>query len=359
MTDFRPKETVQKILISTTSRFIDEYKTNEILITHAFPSFRLPDEVTLTENPICRNSFVVVFETPPLEKDIVYLPDYSLMGDIICAYLAVLFGKRFDNHGPLETIGMFRVPHLEPYSSVSNPSLPQNNHRPRIDLGIELDLSEFSRIAPLFNDDFGNEKFINFFNTASRFYLQALQSFETHPETAYLHLITCGEILSNYYEYDKDDLLDGKTKNILARIEEGLEDGQEIVKQVKSRLLQVKRKFVKTVTHLLNDHFFSHSESHKEITALKKDTIEQRVAASYDLRSRYVHTGIDFGHWISLDGLDNAEVQDGIPIVDDKEFQEILAEAPMYLGMERIMRYCLLRFIHLEGIRIDSRLDND
>jgi hypothetical protein len=358
MTDFRPKETVQKILISTTSRLVGEYKTNEMLITHAWPSFKLPDQVTLTENPLCRNSFVVVFETPPLEKDIVFLPDYTPTSDIICAYLAVLFGKRFDNHGPLESIGFFRVPHLEPYSSVSNPILPQNNHRPRIDLGIELDLSEFSRIKRLFDDDV-SDRFVHFVNTASRFYLQALQSFETNPETAYLHLITCGEILSNYYEYDKQDILDEKTKSILDRIENSLEDGQEVVRQIKDRLLQVKQRFVKTVMHLLNDHLFTNSESHNKYTQLKKDGIERRVAAAYDLRSRYVHTGIDFGHWITLNRLDNSEVQDGIPEVEDKEFRNILAKAPTYFGMERIMRFCLLRFIHLQGIKIDGRLDDD
>lgn len=356
MTDYRPKETIQKFLISTTSRLVGEYDTKELLITHAWQSFNLPDQLSLTENPLCRNSFVVAFETPPIEKDVVFLPDYNPTGDLICAYLAVLFGKRFDNHGPLECIGHFRVPHMQPYSSICNPILPQNNHRPRVDLGIELDISELSKIACLFDDDI-SDRFLHFFDAASRFYLQALQCFETKPETAYLHLITCGEILSNYYEYDKEDLIDEKTKIILSAIENGLEDGPEVVKQIKSRLLQVKKRFVKTILNLINDHFFSNSESYNEHTKLEKDGFERRVAAAYDLRSRYVHTGIDFGDWITMNRLDNSEVQDGTPEIEDREFASMLAKAPTYFGMERIMRYCLLRFIHFEGVAIDSKLD--
>lgn len=358
MTDYRPKETVQKILISTTSRLVGEHKTDEMLITHAWPSFSLPDQLTQTENPHCRNSFVIVFETPPVEKDIVFLPDYAPFGDIICAYLAVLFGKRFDNHGPLEGIGFFRVPYLQPYSLISNPILPQNNHRPRIDLGIELDLSEFSRFKHLFDDDV-DDRFLHIFNTASRFYLQALQSFETNPETAYLHLITCGEILSNYYEYNKQDLLDENTKRILETVENGLENGRTIVTQIRDRLYQVKQRFVKTVLRLLKDQLFSNTESNNKYTRLEKEGIERRVSAAYDLRSRYVHTGLDFADWITLNRLDNSEVQDGIPEIEDRKFRVILAKAPTYFGMERIMRFCLLRFIHLEGIAIDSRLDDD
>jgi hypothetical protein len=356
MIDYRPKETIQKILISTTSRLVGEYDTKELLITHAWQSFKLPDHLSLTENPLCRNSFVVAFETSPIGKDVVFLPDYNQRGDLICAYLAVLFGKRFDNHGPLECIGYFRVPHMQAYSSICNPILPQNNHRPRVDLGIELDLSEIIKIKCLFNDDI-SDRFFHFFDAASRFYLQALQCFETNPETAYLHLITCGEILSNYYEYDTEELIDENTKFILKEIENALDNGPEVVKQIKSRFLQVKKRFVKTILNLINDRFFLNSESNNENTKLDKDGIERRVAAAYDLRSRYLHTGIDFGDWITMNRLDNSEVQDGTPEVEDREFASILAKAPTYFGMERIMRYCLLRFIHFEGVAIDSTLD--
>lgn len=359
MLNLHPKETIQKILISTTSRLVGEYETEGLLITHAWPNYeKLPSQVSITANPLCRNAFVVAFETPQIENDKVLLPNYSPMGDVVCAYLAILFGKRFDNHGFFETIGHFRVPHLEMYSSFYNPSLPQNNHRPRIDLGIELNLCEILRIEKIFQEN-NDSKFIHFLRSAGRFYLQALQTFESQPETAYLNLITCGEILSNYFEYDKETLLDDESKNIISKIESGLDDGAKVAKQIKSKLLQIKRRFIKTITQLLNDYFFKYSESQYDYAKLKKETIEQRVAAAYDLRSRYVHTGIDFGSWVSRTAPDNPEVQVGSPDVKDKEYQKTLTNCPTYLGLERIMRFCLLRFIQLQGIKIDSRLDDN
>src|SRR5437870_3840520 len=51
------------------------------------------------------------------------------------------------------------------------------------------------------------------------------------------------------------------------------------------------------------------------------------------------------------------EVQLGEPVVDDERLGTSLKLAPLYYGMERVMRFCLLRFIHLHGVRIDGRLD--
>jgi hypothetical protein len=233
--------------------------------------------------------------------------------------------------------------------------LPFNNHKPRVDLGIQLGLGETARIEILFENNIDN-KAAKFFRTAGKFYLQALQTFENNPETAYLNLITCGEILSNYYEYDKDDLLDEEAINFLNVIETDLENGHKISNQIKSRLLQIKKKFLKTILSLLTDLFFENTESLQPFTALKKEGIKDRIAAAYDLRSRYIHTGIDFGEWVSSVST-NAEIQTGTPVVSDKEFKVILAKAPTFLGLERIMRFCLLRFLQLQGIPVDPRLD--
>ena len=362
MSELRPEKTVQKILISTTSRFVGEYETDSVLITHSWPNFaEFPSQVTLTEteNPLCRNSFVLIFRTQPLESKTVDFPNYSPIGDDVCAYLSVLFGKRFDNHGLMEDLGHFRVPQFQQYSSLCNPHLPQNNHKPRKDLEIELNLAQVSRIEPLLIDEELDSDFLNFLRSAARFYHHALQAFESQPETAYLNLITCGEILSNYFEYDKDDLLDDHAKKMLAQVEQGVEKGEKIARQIKGRLLQVKRRFAKTVLRLLNGYFFTHSESQRDFAALKEADIEERVRAAYDLRSRYVHTGIEFGNCISQEVVAGSEIQVGKPMMEDGEFQKIIAKAPTYLGLERVMRYCLLRFMQLHGgIEIDARLED-
>lgn len=356
----RPNKSIQKILISTPSKLIGEYYSDDLLIAHAFPNHVYHYEITQYETPFRKNCFVLAFETPPREYNDIDAPDYRGIGEVVCSYLAVLYGKRFDNHGVIEGDGIFQIPLMNSFASLANPMFPQHNSRPRSDIQIKLDLEEFSKIRPLLDKD-DQERFIVIFNAASRFYLQALQTVESNPETAYMHLITSGEILSNYYKYEQNDLFDGEITGIFSIIENGLDDGSRIVKQIKNRLFQVRRKFVKTMMLLINDHFFTNSESKRDYTQLRKDGIERRIAAAYDLRSRYVHTGIEFGDWIKHDGLydgqDISEVLDGTPELNDRKLVKLLELAPTYFGLERIVRFCLLRFIHREVGNINSKLE--
>ena len=246
------------------------------------------------------------------------------------------------------------------FQSLIQPRLPQNSHAPRRDIDVPLNLVEIARIEPLLKPGL-DLRFIRFLQTAGRFYLQALQSFEERPEAAYLNLITAGEVLSNYYDYEKDSLLDQQAKNVLQRITEASANGPELTKQIKGRLFQVKRRFVRAMENLLTDPFFVGSEADRDFTRLQRIDIGSRLGAAYDLRSQHVHSGIPFGRAVSRSLVGEAsEVQVGVPVVGDKTFEKILAQAPTYFGLERVIRYCLLRFIHTHGVPIDTRLaDND
>jgi len=245
------------------------------------------------------------------------------------------------------------------FQSLVQPRLPQNSHYPRRDITIPLNLVEIAKIEPLLRPG-PDERFMTFLQTAGRFYLQALQNFEERPDVAYLNLITAGEVLSNYYSYDKDELLDEQAKKILHKIATASDNGPELAKQIKGRLFQVKRRFLRTLENLLTDPFFAESEAKQDFLRLKKEDIQDRLSAAYDLRSQHVHSGLPFGKWISrmLVG-DACEVQVGTPVVGDKSFEKVLARAPTYFGLERVIRYCLLRFIHTHGVLIDSRLTDD
>lgn len=358
MSDLKPNPTVQKVLISTTSRLIGEYQTEDVVVSHAWPDFyKGAINTRITEGPASRSSYVVAFRTEPVEKGRVALPDYSPTGDLICTYLSILYGKRFDNHGLLEGTGFYKVPEMSAFGSFCQHKLPHNNHNPRKDLEIPLNLVELNRIEKLLEGDI-DSKFHHFLLTAGQFYSQALQNFERYPEFAYLNLITTGEVLSNYYNYSKTELLDDDASAILSEIALSSINGPKLVKQIKSRLFQVKRRFVKTITNLINDNFFTTTESELEFATLKKNELENRVSAAYDLRSRYVHTGVPFGGWVSLNPQgQNNEIQIGKPVVEDSQLGNLLALAPTLCGLERIIRYCLLRFIHTNGILLDCRLD--
>lgn len=253
---------------------------------------------------------------------------------------------------------MFQMPDYSLFQSLVQPRLPQNSHDPRCDISIPLNLVEIAKVEPLLRSD-QDERFITFLQTAGRFYLQALQNFEERPDVAYLNLITAGEVLSNYYSYDKDELLDTQAKDILRQIALASDNGPELADQIKGRLFQVKRRFLRTIDDLLTDPFFAESEAKQDFLRLKKEDIQSRLSAAYDLRSQYVHSGLPFGKWGArmLSG-EVCEVQYGKPVVGDETFEKALAKAPTYFGLERIIRYCLLRFIHTHGVLIDARLEN-
>lgn len=348
-----------KILISTTSRFVGEYIEDDLLITHAWPSGTRQAEGNLgyTQNPMSRNYFVLAVRTPPSDPaETIAVADYTPTGDLISIYLSILFGKRFDNHGRIESNGLFFLPDISGYGTPCNSSLHFNSHEPRRDLGIPLSLSEIQRIQPLLSENPTTPRFQHFLLSAGRFYRHALQEAEAQPEIAFLDLITCGEILSNFFEYEQDDLLDETLKQDLARITRDLEHGETVVGRIRARLFQVRRKFATTVLRLLNPYFFQHTEATQQFCALKAADIVKRIKAAYDLRSRYVHTGLDFRVWLIPGMPYHAEIQVGTPVVDDKELEKLLVKSPTFCGLERIMRFCLLRFIHLHGCSIDERL---
>ncbi len=354
----RPHKTTQKALISTTSRLVGEYEKNGVLLTHAWPDFYdRSASVRWSEGPASRSAFIFAFETEPVEKKSGPLPEYSPMGDLICAYLAVLFGKRFDSHGLVEGSGFFHVPDLAQFGYLCDHYLPQNSHTPRIDFPVPLNLVEVSRIERLLLDTSLGMKFLRTFQGATKFYLQAIQNAEHDPEVAYLHLIMAGEILSNFHEYEKNQLLGDQTMQALAKIRDGLPDGAHVASFISGKLLQVKSRFVETIVQLVDPSFFQRSEAREPFAGFKADSFRASVSAAYDLRSRYVHTGIPFGNWVSLKlGGMNNEIQVGQPVVEDKELGKILAKAPTYIGLERAIRYCLLRFAQLNGAYVEPNL---
>ena len=347
----RPDKTLQKVLVSTTSRLVGEYEKGDFLLTHAWPDFYDKSAfVRWTEGPASRSAYVFAFKTERVEDDRKDLPNYSPIGNVVASYLSVLYGKRFDNHGLIEESGFFHIPDLAQFESLCNPTLPHNSYAPRADYPIPLNLVEFGRLEPLLEADSLATTFVQTFQGATKFYFQALQNFERDPEVAYLHLITAGEILSNFNEFNKETLLDEQIKTDIQIIREQLPNGTAMASRITDKILLIKKRFVQTITSLVDPAFFDRSESKEQFGRFKSASFEKTVGAAYDLRSKYVHTGIPFGIWVSFNmAAKNLEVLIGQPVVIDKEFGKILKHAPTLIGLERIVRYCLLRFAEANG----------
>jgi hypothetical protein len=347
----KPEKGVHKILISTPSGFGSEYINEDtgLFITQAWVQSNELNKRS-TAGPAFRTAYIIAFRSPP------DMQDYTPVGELICSYLCVLFGKRFDCHGIVEGFGEFHVPNLSAYYQLLSPDLPQNSIYPRSNLQIPLDLSEIHRIDGLFNAN--QDKFLQTFTAAAKFYWNALKNFEDDPEIAFLHLVTAGEILSNFNypsPISREELIDENTKKLLAEIENISENGKRIVSGLKSRFFQIKKGFTRTICNLINNEFFTTTDGIQNVPWLhfKQDDFEKRIGAAYDLRSYYVHSGNQFGQIISksVSDLQIGKINSG-----DTNLDKIINLSPTYFGLERVIRYCLLRFAHNNGVNIDLRL---
>ena len=347
----KPDETVQKVFFSTTSRLIGEYQGDGIIITHAWPSvYDSSANMRMLPNPISRSGYIVAFNTPPIEKASgIVVPDYTPFGELICSYCSVLFGKRFDCHGLVEGGGMYRIPDVTAYSSVCNPNLPFNSHVARKSNPIPLNLGQLVSIEPVIFSTTIDSTLQTKLNAACTFYMQALTSAEKNVEVAYLHLITAGELISSFFEFKQEEILDHVANTDLLTIRENIENGAQIANRLSSRLTSIKRTFVRSLNSLLDDEFFLTSESDLEFSQFKQEDIEKRIGAAYDLRSQYVHTGVPFGQWVEPSGY-LEDIQLGKPIVEDRGFGKTLAIAPKFIGLERLIRHCLLKFMQSRGL---------
>jgi hypothetical protein len=345
-------ETIQKAFLSSTAKFIDEFKTESCLLTHAFPDFR--DSLAINRrfsDPNSRCAFIYVFKTDPIDRTgaATLIPNYSWKGDVLASYLSVLFGKRFDHHGLLEGSGCYQIPDLSQFNANFDSEAPHNSNKVRVDYPIPLELSEFSRLKPLWECNTQNERFEQFFRIAAKFYLQALQNFDRDPEVSYLHLITVGEILSNFDESKKNANIDHDIELIFERIKKGMEDGAEIVNKLKGKMRSIKKKFVNTIVELVKPDFFNKSESKVDLFIIKPDNFKEMISSAYDIRSKYVHTGAPFKNSINYSAFRNFEVN----ILSINEVKGIKEYGLTLMGLERIIRYCLLKFAEENGGYID------
>lgn len=375
----KPEADVRKFFISTPSRFRGEFEHNdELLITEASLITDNFEKATLgsQQGPFSRNYYVLAFRLKPEEKahGLVPLNPGKAEATTIVHAMTVLYGKRVDLHEPFECFGHYCAPFLGNLNPVEYTDSGPLSHSPRKDLEVPLNLSEMKRITPMLFASPQYEVIGSTFSAAAHSYAKALQSFDTQPEDAYLDLITCGEILSGHLKHSDEVMIEKNLLDMLATIREKLPNGDEIAKAFRSRLWQVKRRFVQTLMDLLNENFFAGTETNGGYGALtplsfpyptlksKQLDLRARLKAAYDVRSAYVHTGSQFGFLIRPD-RERKEVQIGGFTSGmnglSADFAKIMTKAPTFLGLERVIRYALLRFMQTNGVEIDSRLSGN
>ena len=355
----RPDQDTQNLLISSPAHFVGEYETDRFLITHAWPQV---DRETFLygarANPYSRNYYMVSFRsslipvpqegTPLAVGEMAFQPGIQPFADGLCIALSLLFGKRFDSHGFVQAMGRFHMPVVASPRPLMMYASPPYNDCPRTDFRAELNFSHIGIMRAVLDAGFANigphgDRFLN----AGRFYLRALRTVHDAPELSFLDFVTAGEVLADGYVYSDSDIYDDKLLSAFQTIESSLANGTLIVADIKKRLRQVRRKYCLTLLHLLDNYFYERSESPGDfghVGRLTRESMDQRLRASYDLRSRYLHTGIAFRQWLLPFGGRTPEVMPGRPRTTDSKLGKLLERSPTWIGMERVIRTCLLSY---------------
>lgn len=369
MFNLNPSSTVYKVLLSSPIRISGTCEHKDFRIEMVHPNRMSLSSIQVnrfdrqgSETLLGRYHYMFVFPMKSKDEKSIIIPDYSHIGEHAAAALSVFFGKRFDNHGMIEGSSHFWMPHHEDLVSFfPPPHYPVYSAYPRKDINTVLDLEE---CVPIINFmmNTSDEKLFRFFFNAARFYLSSIRSVYSDLDKAYLDLITCGEILSNFYEYTEEELYghDERLSKLLETLA-SLDVTESDLSYIKSRLYQVKRKFFLTLKNLLDDSFFKGTESKVKEASLTKENIDRSIKSAYDLRSRYVHTGFESKGWLDIyAGNENnlSEVQRPglIPNTDDKSLQKLIKGAPTYAGLERIIRFALIKFLHTNDAGLHCQL---
>lgn len=353
MNSLKTERSTQKALISTTSEIKNRFESNEIVIDRVLPQ---PSDRSSYLHET-RAIYVVSFQVDtPEPAPGVLVEDFSYIVNHICTVLSILFGKRFNNHGMFEQHGWYSLPNMDvPYLKFSDFS-PFHSKEPRWNYSIPLDLREFSAVEDIFVKEERDMKFVSILLEAGKYYAKALRIAEEDPEIAYLHLITSVEILSNYFDYEMKDLISAELAKDLEVIKEKV--GEKVSRKISSHLRSLKAKSVKTMMRLIDDDFFLSEKSKVQKGRFLKEDIESNLKSAYDLRSKYVHSGLPFGQWSKCD-LNCYDLLTFEPNTNDKSYNKVLKNAPTLTGLESIVRYCLLQFMKKNGLPIPdaSKID--
>ena len=348
-----------RVMVSTTSRLVGEYRGGDVRLALAFPDSDSMN-LRLSETPMSRSAVMVLFEMedPKTPRRSLPLDSAERVGQRVCDVLSVLYGKRFDCHGLIEGAGIFWVPDLSLYSSASHPGLPFNSHRARTTWPVTLNLGQAARVeewlVPSIDDTETRR-----IQTACGFYARALRNAERDSEVAYLHLITAGEVLAGLNEYGPEELLDDATLRDVGRVREHL--GDAMAKRFTGRMRSIRKGFVRSLLTLLDEDFYAAGQAdeanHRAFLAEGMKDLDGNefdmarcLGSAYDVRSRYVHTGAPFEFPVaSTTRLGVSDRTIGRPALADSRFAMTLEKSPTLCGLERILRYCLLKLMGMSG----------
>lgn len=360
----KPDPTVNKLLFSSPMQFYGMFDNENFYIHHAFSG--LSNEHLRSQQKAIhlanRHYYVLLFQGEPTEKigNTDRLNDYSPFANTILATFSVFFGKPFYSHGLIERCGLFHAPDMIWQQPLGDISLPPFTDNPRKNAGLPLNFTECKTMLALCDNSSNcGEKVAKLFHMGAHLYLRALKSYHQDPDSAYLDLVSCGEIISAFFakvKYSDKQLF---SEEILKTFEHLKGKGVEtrFINLIRSQNRSIKKRFVLAINGLLNSRFFQNHETMDQPSSVPKNRIEDLLERTYDLRSERTHTGLDIRTYVKpFAGDELARHGTGHKTRDTKYSMQCLS----FTGLERITRFALLSLLHNHGgVRVHSDLQLD
>lgn len=333
-----------KFLLSSPSYFVGDHEGEEIRVHHVFGEMFQSGSSHSQKNVLDSSHHLVVFETDkPSATDLNKKPNYYPVGEVVSQVMTVFYGKLVIPVGFIETAEILCIPKFVDCSRFQKIFPFYSNSIRRLN-PVELNRVEIKNVALLgLSEDF---------ICASRLYQQALWKFMEMPDMAYLNLVNAGETLSRKMRFSAEDLHDERPVEYLKEIEESCPNGAKIASHFRSSMRQIKRKYFLGLNSAKDCDVYNHEFDRQVVRAvaspLTRENFESAIKASYDLRFKVLHEGVQIGSSVSFWQTEVGLIYD--PSMSD-ELKKILGKAPSFVCLERIVRCALLNRLLEESQR--------
>ena len=264
-----------------------------------------------------------------------------------CANLMSLaYGKRVELLGMISSGGTFSVTRAAG-ADYGVPHHPFISNRPRVDRAPcppgprdTFNLAAADTILWVL-EELENESVWPLL-TATDFYAHALRTYRSDPDSAYLSLVTAGEILADAEQPDPEPFFGEQAREFLEALQTAKVD-EKWQTYARKNLFASTARFVGVLRTALDDEFFERTEAHTDTPPFRitKDKIDKALRATYGVRSLLSHAGIRISNWLHADQF--YEVPIGRPVMSDQRAAKALESCLTILGLERVVRYALLR----------------
>jgi hypothetical protein len=344
--DLKPDGTIFRFLFASSSYFVGECSGDAFHVIVAFPSWSKPGMPPRFDSQSSR--FLLSLRTAPRDRSTIVIPTYEWVGEEISALLGAFYGKLIVNRGHLQAGSIHCIPD-DTKTPKGDGLRPPFNNLPRKPDGPALNLDQAKRLIVRYFESQGEER-IGWIMRAAEFYRLALENFHTRPEIALASFCSTLEALSPLREFTENELYDEQLLQMMSQIE-AQPEGATIVRAIKQRLFQIKRKVAAFARHYVPNSFFEQRETDVAWGQIKDvEDLVSRLRRIYDLRSIVLHTGNRNGLWYLEQDHQFAEIGVGSPVLDDEKLKKTLVGAMTLTGLERVVS-AILRAVINEWIR--------